>query len=194
MNLNRMRELQIDLCGTVSALLLAVAGYGLYLHAPLSDAMRRAPVEERCAEVERQVASLKSTCAARIEENEQMRGRLATLAAALRSPAGTDELLSRLDRLATECGLDIGGWQPGGEESHDQYATHVYWIQGRASFPDLCKWLSLVESGVPLLDVTHFTVRGGGERSVNGKCDFDCTLRLYTGWDASITEVAKATP
>lgn len=194
MNLDRVRDLQIDLYGAAAAVVLVAAGYGLYLHKPLSDAMRRGAMQERYAQVNEQVTTLRSACSSQQKETENSRLRLATLAASLRSPGGTDELLSRLDHLASECGLQLGGWQPGGEEVHDQYSTHIYWIQGRAAFPDLCKWLSLVESGVPLLDITHFTIRGAGERSIDDKCDFECTLRLYTGWDAAVTEVAQVTP
>jgi hypothetical protein len=194
MRLERLREYKIDLCGAAAALLLAGAGYGIYLHKPLSDASRREPMRQRCADVYRESESLRATCATRQKELEATRARLITLAASLRSPAGTDELLSRLDHLATECGVQIGGWQPGGEDTRDQYSAHVYWIQGKASFPDLRKWLSLVENGVPLLDVTHFAIRGAGERMADGKCEFECTLRLYTGWDAAVTEVAKAGP
>ena len=194
MNLDRVRELQIDLCGAAVAILVMAAGYGLYLNQPLSDAMRRRPVQDRFTEVSRQLDSLRANCTSLRKEADDARAGLTRLAASLRSPASTDELLSRLDHLAVECGLQIAAWQPGGDEIEDQYSTHVYWLQGRASFPDLCKWLSLMENGVPLLDVSHFSIREGNDREADGRCEFDCTLRLYTGWDAVVTEVAQAGP
>jgi hypothetical protein len=193
MRLDRLKGMQIDLVGAALAVIIAAGGYGLYLHAPLSDARMGEPVHRRRVALDQEVASLRQACAARTREIEQARGQLSKLSASLRSPGTIDELLARLDNLASQCGVQIASWQPGGEEQHDQYNTHLYWIQGRASFPDLCQWLALVENGVPLLDVTHFAIRSPGAKE-EGTCQFECTLKLYTGWDNGAMEVAVAEP
>jgi hypothetical protein len=193
MTLDRLKGMQIDLAGAALAIVVVSSGYLLYLRAPLSDTLMGDPVHRHRVAVDQQVAALRQACAARTREIEEARGRLAKLSAALRSPGTIDELLARLDNLASQCGVQIASWQPGGEEQHDQYTTRLYWIHGRAAFPDLCKWLALVENGVPLLDVTHFAIRSSGAKA-EAACEFECTLKLYTGWDSGAMEVAVAQP
>jgi hypothetical protein len=74
----------------------------------------------------------------------------------------------------------IAQWRPIGLEEHEDYTIRVFSVHGQAEFLGLYRWFGLIEKDVPLLDVTHFVIGAEGNTQ-SGKCEFECTLKLYNG-------------
>lgn len=197
-----IREMQMDLIGLGLLLAVAVGGYVLFLHGPLADAWVKKKVCSKREEIVRHVDELKSQSLKRRQEMRDLETDLVRLNNELRAPVGIDELIKRLDDLARQCNLEIARWQPRGTEPHAEYEVHIFQVQGNSTFLGLYRWLALIESGVPLLDVTHFAIRvnrapelGEAETQDDPRnCEFECTLKMYRGWRGDAVEMAAAKP
>lgn len=192
MNLERLKEMKIDLAGIALFMLIAAGGYAMFLHEPLADAMAEHAVQENCRKAQQKLTTLQEKLLSAYRKRDAMRDKLDRLGTLSAAPDSMDELLSRLDQLAEECGVQIVQWRPIGLEEHEDYTVRVFSVQGQAEFTGLSRWFALIESGVPLLDVTHFSV--GAEKTA-GKttCKFECTLKLCNGGKLKNVEMVAMT-
>lgn len=66
-------------------------------------------------------------------------------------------------------------------------------MQASANFAGVHGWLAMLEAGVPLLDVTHFDITAAGD-PIKGRCEFSCSLRMYSANSPEAMQLASAHP
>ncbi len=161
-------------------ILTALVGYALLVHRPLTDSLRYAESLAQHEQILSKVTALKAelnSVKSRLAEED----RSGCEEAAPPAPDVVDDLLGKLNDLASKCGVVVTRLQPMGAEERDGYQIRVFLFEGTATFPALHRWLAMMESEVPYSDVTHFAIRGtrigkGDEETV---CSFECSQRLY---------------
>ncbi len=174
-------RLDLTAAGGLLAPLAVLAAYGLCLHGPLTTALQRESTRRTERELAAELTDLQKTCLARMERIRAAQAYLADHRLATDGADFSDQALDRLARLASECGVVLGRWQPIGVHQAEGYETRAFTVQGTAPFPALRNWFALVESGAPQLDMTHFSIRetqGPAGRPGN-PCEFECTLKLH---------------
>ncbi len=163
------------LMGTV-----AVVGYVLLVHGPLTDSLRYGQVRQRHDGLALAVGSLRSECDSIAGQIEETKSRAAAEQSMLPDSHTVDDLLSRLHDLGSQCGVVLTRLQPTGIEQRPGYQIRTFHIEGRATFPALHRWFGLIEVGVPYLDITHFSISTSkNKQQQNDVCRFECTKRFY---------------
>ena len=180
---NRISLGRLDLtaAGALLSPLAVVAAYFVCLHGPLATALQRESTRRTEQEMAWRLADLQKTCLAKMERIRTAQTYLADQRLADNSTDFSDQTLDRVARLASECGVVLGRWQPVGVHRAEGYETRAFTVQGTSAFPALRNWFALVESGAPQLDMTHFSIRetqGPAGRPGN-LCEFECTLKLH---------------
>lgn len=188
-----LKKLQMSAAGACVALVLLVAGYILLIQPPLNDIRADSKLRVQQDRVAQTIGSLRQDFAGRLRKLEESRQLLLSKASWLDRPDLPDEVLSRINELARQCEVRIIGWKPQGQQATSEYHTQIFSLEGAATGPALLRWFALVEEGVPLLDVTHFSVTGPSVPNQN-TCEFSCSLKLYLGGQARAMEVAAARP
>lgn len=188
-----LKGLEVDLAGAAAILLVAVGGYALFLRAPLRDAMNGSRLTEQQAEAAAAIASLQSDYKSRVHRIEQAQTRLAAQTGWLGDADAPSEVLARINEFARQCEVRIGRWQPQPIRVCSDYREQTFVVDGEAAWPALLQWLGLVEAGVPLLDMTHFTISTPVSPGQGG-CTFSCTLKLYRGKDKPMVQVVAVHP
>ncbi len=183
MSSNRISLDRLDLTAVAALLapLAVLAAYVLCLHGPLTTVLQRESTRRTEREMAQALTDLQKTCLTRMERIRTAQAYLADHQPATDSGDSGDQALDRLARLASECGVILGRWQPIGAHRAEGYETRAFTVQGTSAFPALRNWFSLVETGVPRMDMTHFSIRqtqgpAGGPASL---CEFECTLKLH---------------
>jgi len=179
-----------DVVGAGLFLTVALAGYGLFVHRPLNDALHKASATENLHHVRRSFDSLQNTFTLQQRKIDNVRERLDGHHAALLRPRTADGFLSNLNEIAGQCGVEVTRWQPTGVQEYPGYQAEGFLVEGRASFPAVHRWLALIEAGAPFLDVTHFSIRSSDK---DGGCAFECSLISYSATQTT-EHVARATP
>lgn len=187
-----LKGVEIDIVGAAAVAGLLVVGYFLLLRGPLEDVRigRDLEMKQQAAAISIQLVQKKYID--RLGKLEEGQRALAVQASWLRNPDLPDEVLGRISELAKQCDVRVIRWQPQGVQTFTEYQARSFSVDGAASWPALLRWLSLLEEGAPLLDVTNFTV---GASTVPGDtaCQFSCSLKLYQGRGAKTMEVAAVT-
>lgn len=64
---------------------------------------------------------------------------------------------------------------------HDGYRIFRFLVEGKATFPALWRWFSMIESDVAYLDISHFAIQATQERDKeqNTLCTFECSQKYY---------------
>lgn len=188
-----LKGLEVDLAGAAAVLVAAIAGYALFLQGPLHDAMGGSRLEEQQSAAASAIATLQADYKSRLGRVEAARARLATQSGWLGDADAPSEVLARINEFARQCEVRIGRWQPQAVQVCAEYREQAFVIDGEAAWPALLQWLALVEEGVPLLDLTHFTVSAPVSPG-QGNCTFSCTLKLYRGKDKPMVQVVAVQP
>jgi len=180
MNPRHLQRYDVDMLGGGVLVLTALVGYALLVHRPLTDSLRYAEVLAQHEETLGKVTALKAqlhSMKSRLAED----GRSDCEEAGPPAPDVMDDLLGKLNDLASQCGVVVTRLQPTGAAERAGYQIRAFLFEGTASFPALHRWFAMMESQVPYSDVTHFAIRGtkigkGDEETV---CSFECSQRLY---------------
>jgi hypothetical protein len=172
------RQLNVDVVGAIAVAGLITLGYGLFVWSPMNRCLEAEPARQQEADLAADVSTLQTRCAEHLRKIEKMKTSLSAQSMTMTPIDEVDQLLARLDQLGSQCDVDLAGWQPVGELSGEEYTSKLFRLQGTASFRAFHRWLTLVESGLPLVDVTHFSLREEGKNQETG-CLFDCTLRVH---------------
>ncbi|MBN1347648.1 MAG: type 4a pilus biogenesis protein PilO [Phycisphaerae bacterium] len=198
MNLTKWRQYDVDAAGAALLIGVALVGYALLIHAPLMDSMRHGRAQSQHEDVTATIALLNQKLDTTRLEIEEARRQLSVSKARTPSAQDMDDLLARIDAVASQCGVVLTQLQPMGVQHHSGYQVATFLVQGKASFKGLHQWFSLIESGVPYLDITHFSITvlddkqresGTGDDVM---CRFECTKRLYlSGSEPGETALAK---
>ena len=173
------KQWNVDAVGAGLVLTVILAGYGMLVHRPLGDALRKAPAVRDLEDARADLDSLQNTYTLQQRKVDAIQNRLDADRAALLRPRTADGFLSQLNDIAKQCGVQVARWKPMGVEDHDDYQAERFLVEGRASFPAIYRWLALIEAGVPFMDVTHFSIRTLAKGSEN-TCVFECSLTSYS--------------
>jgi Tfp pilus assembly protein PilO len=175
------RRYDVDLAGVGLLILIAVVGYPLAIHSALSDVLRYEQARRQRDEASAALASLRAQCASAKRQIEESRHRLTTVGSRLPDPHAVDGMISRLQKLTSQCGIVLARLQPAGTAENDGYQASTFQIAGKGTFPALQRWFARIESDVPYLDITHFVIRATNEKDKGEKtlCLFECTQKLY---------------
>ena len=184
-----LKGMEIDAAGGAAVTALLLAGYLLLIRSPLHDALAGSDLEVRQAQTTQAILSLRKEFSRNSIQIEDTRKLLLTKASWLTHSDLPDEVLARINELARQCEVRISRWQPQGQQAFAEYRVQSFAVEGVASWPALLRWFALIEEGVPLLDVTHFSVAGPRAPARIG-CEFSCSLKLYLGADDAVLEVA----
>jgi len=190
----KLKGLEVDAAGAVAVLVLLAAGYAFLLHRPLNDVMAAQHLQGRQAEAAEAILEAHNDYAAGFRRLEQTRAQLETGARWLVHPELPDEVLARINTLARTCDVRISRWQPQGVQSTSEYQAQLFVMEGAASWPDLMKWLALIEQGVPLFDVTHLSIAAAQSEPGRGECEFTCSLKLYRSQEEQMIQRVAAYP
>jgi hypothetical protein len=170
---------RIDALGAGMFLTVALAGYGLFVHHAMTDALAKKSTIEDLHAARAAFDSVQNTYTLQQRKVDNVQHRLQRNRAALLRPRAADGFLSQLNEIASQCGVQVARWQPEGGLQHEHFQTEGFWIEGRGSFPAIYRWMALIEAGVPFLDMTHFSIqslRNGEEET----CTFKCSLISYS--------------
>ncbi|MBI4581330.1 MAG: hypothetical protein HY718_16635 [Planctomycetes bacterium] len=184
-----LKGLEIDLAGAAAVIAVLVAGYLLLLRIPLEDAMAGAELIAKQRATAQAIGSLQKEYVDRFRRLKQAEQTLAMRASWLTRSDLPGEVLGRINELARQGDVRIIRWQPRGLQVLSEYQVQLFSVEGAAAWPSLLRWLALIEEGVPLLDVTHFTVNTPATPG-QVDCDFSCSLKLYLGGGGQARQVA----
>lgn len=177
---NSLRGVELDVAGLAAVIGLAVAGYLLLLRGPAQDVLAAKPLEQEQAVAARDLVSLQAEYSRRFRELETSRGKLASQGGWLADTNLPADVLSRVNELARQCNVRITRWQPQGVQNCQEYQEQLFSMDGVATWPGLLQWMALTEQGVPLLDVSHFSLSTPANPG-QGEFEFSCSLKLYRG-------------
>jgi hypothetical protein len=163
----------------VSVALPAIA-YLLLVHPSLQDLLDRQAVLDEEQRLLSSIAELRRAYVGTFEDIRHKQDELERQAVSVDPIGEVDEVLARLNTLGSQCGVEINSWRPIGRTEHEQYETELYIVEGESAFIDLHRWFVLIETGLPLLDVSHFSLQAN-QRSNENKCTFECTFKLHSG-------------
>ena len=183
---------RVDLLGAGLFLTVALAGYGLFIHRPLKDALDKTSATRRLHDARAAYNSLQNTCTLQQRKVENVRKRLHENRTELLRPRVVDGFLSQLNEMARQCGMEVAKWQPAGAQEHEQFHSEGFQIEGRGSFPAVYHWMALIEAGVSFLDVTHFSIESS-RKDADEMCVFKCSLMSYSA-SQKTKQVATARP
>jgi len=175
------RRHDVDMAGVALLVLVALLGYALTVHGPLRDSLRYDQARRQRDEATAGLASMRTRCASVKDQIKEYENRLQHMESSLPDPRTANGPLSRLQDLASRCGVVLTRLQPMTTTKNPGYQASLFQIAGHGSFPAIQRWLARIESDVPYLDVTHFQIRASGEKNRAGQtmCLFECTPRLY---------------
>lgn len=175
------RRYDVDLAGAAMLAVVALAGYALAIHEPLTDSLNSDQAREQRDEMSVQVASLKAKCALTRRRIEEVTDRLAKTRTRLPDSHAVDDLICRLHDIASQCGVVLTRLQPVATARREAYQVGSFLIEGTATFSALHRWFALIESGVPYFDITNFSVRASRDKDQKGNaiCVFECSQRFY---------------
>ena len=195
MKANQWRQYDVDLAGLGLLVAVTVVGYALAIHGPLSDSFRHDRARREQEEMALKVASLRARGAAIEAKIEHAKHRLSSMEAKLLDSHAVDEVIARLHDAASQCKVVLTRFQPTVASRQTGYQSRKFLVEGHGPFRALHRWFSQIESDVPYLDVTHFSIRSSGKQvsQADGEsvCHFECSQRLYLGEsDAAGTALA----
>jgi len=175
------RRYDVDLAGAAMLVVVALAGYALAIHEPLSDSLNSDQALGQRDEMSVRVASLKAKCASTRRGIEEVTDRLAKTRTRLPDSHAVDDLICRLHDIASQCGVVLNRLQPVATAERQAYQVASFLIEGRATFLALHQWFALIESGVPYFDITNFSIRASKDKDEKGNmiCLFECSQRFY---------------
>jgi len=173
------KQWNVDAVGFGLVLTVMLAGYGMLVHRPLGDALRKVPAVRGVEDARADLDSLQNMCMLQQRKVDAIQKRLDAGRTALLRPRTAEGFLSQLNDIAKQCGVQVARWKPLGVEDHDDYQAERFLVEGRAPFPAIYRWLALIETGVPFMDVTHLSIRTLAKGFEN-TCVFECSLTSYS--------------
>lgn len=188
-----LKNIQMDAVGAAVALVMLAGGYYLLIQPPLKDCMADNALRVEQDKATQAICNLRQAYLGQLRMLEESQQRLLSRATWLSRPDLPEEVLSRINELARQCDVRIIRWQPQSLQALKEYQVQIFSLEGSASGTALLRWFALIEAGVPLLDITHFSVTGPPTPDQN-VCEFTCSLKLYLGNEDRVMEVATAQP
>lgn len=175
------RKHDIDAVGGTVLIVVALVGYVLAIHGPLNDSLNYDDVRRQRDEMSVTTASLRAKIAVLERQIEETTEQLRHATSKLPTSQAVDDLVSRLHKIASRCGLVITRLQPMDVIKHEDYEISRFIVEGNATFPAIHRWLAAVESEARYLDVTNFSILATKEKEKSGGtiCRFECSQRLY---------------
>jgi hypothetical protein len=172
-------KVNTSLAGAVLTLALGLVGHMLFVHGPLAATLARRQAIERVQRIRGDVVDAQRQCTDAVHAIQSARQRLDAANASLASAQAPGVLLARVNELADACGIEVERWQPLGVEARSDYRIQKFVIEGRASYPDVYRWLTRMEAELNHVDVTHLSLHASNDQN-DRTCTFTCSLRSYT--------------
>ena len=172
------RKYDVDLAGLGLLVAILFVGYIVFIGNPLADSVSYESVKLEHAEMQKTLRASQAKLVSLERQVENVTREFNAAKGMLPGPVPGDQLLAQLDDIAMQCGIVVARWEPTGRQSLADYQVDRFVVDGKASFPALYRWFSLVEAGVPHLDITNFSVRADNNKKE--LCDFHCSIRYYS--------------
>ncbi len=192
MNTLDWRKHDVDIAGAAIVAVVAVVGYALAIHGPLSDSVSYERAKRREKQVQLAVSALEAKIASAEAKLGANNATLESMSATLPSSHDVHNLIARIHAIASGCEVVLTRLHPTATARETGYQVIALLVEGRATFPKLHRWFARMESEVPYVDISNFSIRKANEGPVDEQvaCLFECSLKFYIG--AAAEEPADA--